>query len=152
MRYLVGIGDWCGFDDSIGLRIAEAVAHRGLDTEFRAIDLGGDLLDLAHYLEDGTERVLIVDAARMGREPGEWVFFRPDQVAGRKRSAGIAAHEADVLKVLELASALGKPLAAVTILGIEPAEIRPEPGLSRTLHERFEEYVEAALAFMTSSA
>jgi hydrogenase maturation protease len=150
VRYLVGIGNYYGLDDSIGLRIAEAVGERGLDREFRAIDLGGNLLDLVHYLAVDTERLLVVDSARMGLAPGEFAFFTPDQVVSRKRSGGIGAHEADLMNVLEFASALGQPMAAVTILGIEPAEIRTEPGLSPRLAERFDEYVTAAVGFLTS--
>lgn len=45
MRYLIGIGTYMGLDDSIGLRIAEEVAARGLDRGFRAIELPGNLLD-----------------------------------------------------------------------------------------------------------
>jgi hydrogenase maturation protease len=147
VRYLIGIGNYYGFDDSIGLRIAETIGERGLDCGFQAIDMGGNLLDLVHYLDAGVEQVLVVDSARMGRSAGEFAFFSPDDVVTRKRSAGFSAHEGDLLKVLEFAGAMGKPLAPVTILGIEPAEIRPEPGLSPLLAERFEEYVEAAVAF-----
>lgn len=149
MRYLVGIGNYYGLDDSIGLRIAEAIGERGLDQGFRAIDLGGNLLDLVHYIGGDTERVLIVDSARMGMAPGDFAFFTPEQVVSRKESGRIGAHASDLMKVLEFASALGEPLAAVTILGIEPAEIRGDPGLSPELTERFDEYLAAAAGFFT---
>lgn len=148
MRYLIGIGNYYGRDDSVGLRIAEAIAERGLETGFRAIDLGGNLLDLVHYLDAGTEQVLIVDSARMGAEPGEYAFFKPDEVETRKELAGFSSHEGDLMKVLEFAAAMGGPLPPVTILGIEPAELADEPGLSPTLEARFDEYVTAAVGFV----
>ena len=148
MRYLVGIGNYYGFDDSIGLRVAEAIGDRGLDRGFRAIDLGGNLLDLVHYLGAEVEQVLIVDSARMGSAPGEFAFFTPDDVTSRKHTAGFSTHEGDLLKVLEFAESLGEPLAPITILGIEPAETKMEPGLSAQLEERFEEYVDAAVSFV----
>lgn len=147
MRYLVGIGNYYGRDDSIGLRIAETIGERGLDRGFRAIELGGNLLDLVHYLGEDTEAVLVVDSARMGLPPGEFAFFTPDQVVTRKGGAGVSTHEGDLLKVLEFAAAAGHDLSAVTLMGIEPAELRPEPGLSDELSIRFERYVEAAVAF-----
>ncbi|MDO8848879.1 MAG: hydrogenase maturation protease [Coriobacteriia bacterium] len=147
MQYLVGIGNYNGLDDSIGLRIVEAIAEAGLDRGFQAIELGGNLLDLLHYLGEDTERVLIVDSARMGMAPGEYALFQPDQVATRKGSAGFSTHEGDLLKVLELGTALGKPLPPVTILGIEPAEIETGFGLSEALAGRMDEYVGAALGF-----
>jgi hydrogenase maturation protease len=147
VRYLVGIGTYYGRDDSIGLKVAEAIAERGLDHDFTAIDLGGNLLDLVHYLGEDTGAVLVVDAARMGRAAGEWAFFAPEDVATCKSSAGMSTHEGDLLKVLEFASALGGPLPPVTILGIEPAELGEGPGLSGVLAGRFDEYLDAAVGF-----
>jgi hydrogenase maturation protease len=147
VRYLIGVGNYAGFDDSIGLRVAEAIAERGLDRDFTAIEIGGNALDLVHYLNAETESVLIVDCALMGLEPGEYGFFAPEQVATRKSLPGLSTHEADVLKVVELVASLGEALPTITMLGIEPEAIRVETGLSRRLEERFEEYVRAAVGF-----
>jgi hydrogenase maturation protease len=147
MQYLVGVGTYAGFDDSIGLRVAEAVAEAGLDRGFRAIELGGNLLDLLHYLDAGTERVLVVDSARMGLAPGECAFFEPAAAETRKELAGFSTHEGDLMKVLELATSLGRPLPPITILGIEPDIIRNEIGLSETLAARMHEYIAEAVAF-----
>ena len=151
MRYLIGTGNYTGFDDSIGLRVAEAIAEDGIDHGFRVIDLGGNLLDLVHYLDSGSDEVLIVDAARMGMTPGDYAFFGADQAQTRKEMAGLSTHEGDLLKVLDLAASLGRHLPTVTILGIEPEEIRTEVGLSATLASRFEDYVEAAVGFFASA-
>jgi len=151
VRYLIGTGNYAGFDDSIGLRVAETIADDGVDHGFRVIDLGGNLLDLIHYLDSGSEAVLIVDSARMGMAPGEYAFFGPEQVQTRKQLAGFSTHEGDLLKVLDLAASLGRQLPTVTILGIEPEEIRTEVGLSAALASRLEEYVLAALGFFASA-
>lgn len=152
MRYLVGIGNYYGFDDSIGLRVAEAIGERELDREFRAIDLGGNLLDLVHYLDAETDGVLIVDSARMGLTPGDFAFFTPEEVVTRKDLAGFSTHEGDLMRVLELAALVAGPLPPITILGIEPVDVRAEPGLSPQLEERFAEYVNAAVSFLASAA
>jgi hydrogenase maturation protease len=150
VRYLIGIGNYYGRDDSIGLRIAEHIGESGLDMGFRAVDLGGNLLDLIHYLDAETEQVLIVDSARMGLVPGDFEFFAPQQAASHKALAGFSTHEGDLLKVLEFAAAMGGELPPVTILGIEPAELRDEPGLSSELEGRFDEYVATAIAFFAA--
>lgn len=147
MRYLIGIGTYMGLDDSIGLRIAEAIAGRGLDCGFRAIDLPGNLLDVLHYCDPDTEDLLVVDSARMGLEAGEYRFFSVDDVVTRKTLDGISTHEGDLMKVLELARELGLAIPPITLLGIEPAEIAPQIGLSSTLEQRFEEYVARAVAY-----
>lgn len=149
MRYLVGIGTYHGRDDSIGLRVAEAIAERGLDRGFSAIDLGGNLLDLVHYLGEDTEAVLVVDAAHMGRAPGEHALFEPADVVTRKPAAGVSTHEGDLVKVLEFAAALGHPLPPVMILGIEPAELGEGAELSDALASRFDEYVAVAVGYFS---
>ena len=151
MRYLIGIGTYNGLDDSVGLRVAERIAEAGLDRDFTALELGGNLLDLLHYLDAQTEHVLIVDSARMGRPPGEYAFFEPEQVDSRKDLAGFSTHEGDVLKVLSLAESLGQPLPPITILGIEPERIAEGMGLSEALERRLDEYVAAAVAFLQPS-
>lgn len=150
MRYLIGIGNYYALDDSVGLRVAEAMGDRGLDRGFKAIDLGGNLIDLVHYLGPEVDRVLIVDSARMGAAPGDYKIFELSDVTSRKSLGGISTHEGDLLKVLEFAEAAGQLFAPVSILGIEPADIRDEPGLSGILASRFDEYIEAAIAFMGS--
>lgn len=149
MRYLIGVGTYSGFDDSIGLRVAEAVVERGLDCGFRVIDLGGTLLDAAHYLNAETEWVLFVDSAHMGLAPGEFAFFTPEQVESRKSLAGLSTHEADLFQVLDLARSLGE-VPPVWIMGIEPESVREEIGLSAALESRFQEYVAAAVGFFAA--
>lgn len=151
-RYLVGIGNYNGRDDSIGLRIVEHVAEAGLDTTFDAVELGGRLIDLVHYLGPETGSVLIVDSARMGLDPGEFAFFTPDQVRTRKQAPGLSTHEGDLLKTLAFAAAVGGELPPVTVLGIEPAELAEGIGLSDVLERRFDEYVSAALAHFAGEA
>lgn len=147
MRYLIGVGTYAAFDDSIGLRIAEAVADRGLDRTFRAIDLGGNLIDVVHYLGPDTAEVLFIDSARMGRMPGDHAFFTTDEVTSRKRLAGFSTHEDDLLKVLDLASRISGVLPPITILGIEPETVTDAIGLSGTLADRMEEYIALAVGF-----
>lgn len=151
MRYLVGIGNYSGYDDSIGLRVVESVVESGLDRGFRAIELGGNLIDLLHYLDADTECVLVVDSARMGRAPGEHVFFTPDEVTSRKDLAGFSTHEGDLLKVLGLAASLGQALPSITVLGIEPETITTGIGLSAALADRLGEYVAVAVAFFAEA-
>ncbi len=147
MRYLIGIGTYMGLDDSIGLRIAEEIAARGLDSGFRAIELPGNLLDVLHYFGADTADMLVVDSARMGLAPGEYRFFSPDDVVTRKSLDGMSTHEGDLMKVFEFARELGVTVPPVTLMGIEPAEIAPEMGLSPVLEARFDEYLAAAAGF-----
>ena len=145
MRYLIGVGNYCAWDDSIGLRLIEHIAQAGLERGFRAIDLSGNSLNLLDYLESSTEHILIVDSAKMGRRPGECEFFKPEDVRTQKELRGLSTHEGDLLKILELARLMNYPIPPITIMGIEPEEIKNEMGLSATLAGRIPEYAQAAI-------
>ena len=133
------------FDDSIGLRLIEHIVERGLEQGFRAIDLSGNMVNLLDYLEAGTERILIVDSAKMGRQAGEYEFFQPQDVQTKKELAGISTHEGDLLKILEFARELKYHIPPITLMGIEPETIKSEMGLSATLQDRLPEYIQAAI-------
>lgn len=145
MRYLIGVGTYTAGDDAIGLRIVEAIAEAGLDRGFRAIDLSSNSLNLVAYLTPETEAILIVDSAKMGLAPGEVRCFAPGEAETRKPSAGLSTHEGDVMKVLELARAMGFPMPRLRIMGIEPDTIESRTGLSATLEARTAGYVRAAI-------
>ncbi len=146
MRYLVGFGNYTSLDDSIGLRIIEYVAERGLEQGFRTLDLSTNSLNLVSYLNADTEAILIVDSAKMGMVPGEARFFTPEEVESRKQPGHLSTHEGDVLRVLELARAMGYPAPPIVIMGIEPERVTSEIGLSKTLEERLPAYAAAAIA------
>ena len=145
MRYLIGIGNYNSGDDGIGPRVVEEIEARGLEEGFRAIDLSASSLNLVSYLAPETEAILVVDSARMGLAPGEMRFFGPEQVETRKTLAGISTHEGDVLKVVELARAVGYVVPPLRLMGIEPATIQAGAGLSAALRENLPAYVAAAI-------
>ena len=146
MRYLLGVGNFCAWDDSIGLRVIEHIVEAGLEKGFRAIDLSGNVLNLINFLEPGTERILIVDSARMGRRPGEFEFFQPEDVETQKELSGLTTHEGDLLKILRLARELKYHIPPITFMGIEPQDTRNEMGLSPVLEDRLPQYAAAAVA------
>lgn len=150
MRCLIGIGTYTALDDSIGLRVAERIVADGLDEGFDVLQAGHPI-DVLACLSDEVDEVLVVDAARMGREPGAYALFTPDEVASRKEPAHRSAHEGDLLAVLAMAARLGRPLPRVTVMGIEPAETGPGTGLSAPLQARFGEYIEAAVGFFAGA-
>ena len=107
MRYLVGVGNYSMFDDSIGIRVIEYIEERKLDQDFRAIDLSSNLLNIFSYLVPETEKILIVDAFKSDKNPGDFSFMRLDDVKTNKVYGNFSTHEGDILKVLELAKSAG---------------------------------------------
>ena len=145
MKYLIGIGNYSMGDDGIGLRVVEHIVDNNLDQGFKAIDLSSNVLNLLFYWKEDTEKIVIVDAVNMEKEPGDYLLFDPLTVHSEKILNGISTHEADLLKVIEMGQNLGYRLPPMQILGIEPDRMEPVMELSEKLSNRFMEYVETAL-------
>lgn len=126
---ILGLGNPLRGDDGVGARIVEELTRRDLPKEVTALDGGTGGLDLLRLLERW-ERVVIVDAADVGREPGQYIRFTPDQVRLAGASSTLSLHNAGLSEVLALADALDLDLPEMVIFGVQPAEIGWKEGLS----------------------
>lgn len=145
MRYLVGVGNYFGGDDAVGPRVVEYVEVNGLEEGFEAVDLSTDAMSLIAYLRDDTEAMVVVDAAHIDREPGEFVVFSPDEVESEKVLGGFTTHEGDVLKVIGMARQAGYPIPPLAIMGIQPLDLEGGATLSDCLAERLPMYARVAV-------
>ncbi|MBT3296490.1 MAG: hydrogenase maturation protease [Verrucomicrobia bacterium] len=145
MRYLLGLGNYAMGDDSVGLRLVEHIAEKGLEDGFEAIEVGNNGMLVLTYFREDTDLLLVVDAVCYGGAPGEFTVFTPDDVDTQKVTAGISTHEGDILKLIELAKQIDQHIPPIKILAIQPASMDVDQGLSPELEMRFEEYVQAAL-------
>jgi len=145
MKYIIGIGTYAMFDDSIGIRVIENIVENNLEKGFLALDLSGNNLNLVSYLNSDTKKILIVDSADLGLPSGEFRFFTPEEVVSEKCLNGFSTHEGDVLKTLCLAREMGYPIPKVIFLGIQAFEMKNEFGLSDVLQNNLKNYVQAAI-------
>ncbi|MBF0548029.1 MAG: hydrogenase maturation protease [Candidatus Riflebacteria bacterium] len=145
MKYIIGIGAYAMFDDSIGIRVIENIVEKNLEKGFRALDLSGNSLNLVSYLNSDTQKILIVDSANLGISPGDFRFFAPEEVTSEKCLDGFSTHEGDMVKTLCLARDMGYPIPKVVFLGIQPLEMKNEFGLSNPLQANLKNYVQAAI-------
>ena len=145
MKYIIGVGNYSMFDDSIGIKIVEHISENNLEDGFVAVDLSGNALNIFSYLCESTKKILLIDTVKEGIPPGEYRFFTPDRVTSEKELSQITSHEGDMIKVLELARQTGYHIPEIVIMGIGPAQIKMEYGLSPILKEKFNEFVENAL-------
>ena len=145
MRYIIGVGNYSMADDGIGLRIVEHIARNGLDRGFEAVDLADEGVRLLFYLNEETEKIVLVDAVDLGLPPGEYRLFNPEDVASTKEVKRLTTHESDILEVLRFAKSLGHHLPSITILGVQPGDLSPRMELSPALRERFDTYLRVAL-------
>jgi|SaaInlStandDraft_1057018.scaffolds.fasta_scaffold36279_2 hydrogenase maturation protease len=148
MNVLIGIGTYTQEDDGVGLRIAEHIDEKGLATNFKVVEMGGNLTNILFYCNADTENILVVDCVKMGAQPGDYRFFSRDEVETLKTVDTLSTHGGDVLKVIDLGAQLNYPLPSIYFLGIEPKSLSDEMELSSVLKEKFQDYIDVACDFM----
>lgn len=133
---VIGVGNLLLKDEGIGIHALEALQGIGLPPDVMLVD-GGTSPDLIAYTQAG-DKLIIIDAAKAGGEPGAIYRFRPEDLAEEK-GVLTSAHELGVVQNLRLMSLLGNEPAETIIIGIEPEEIDPGLELSAALQRKLPE-------------
>jgi hydrogenase maturation protease len=141
---ILGLGNPLRGDDGVGPRVIEELNRHELPEEVKALDAGSGGLDLLHLLE-GRERAVIVDAADVGRKPGRFVRFTPDEAHFVGTQDVTSLHNAGLVEVLALADAVGQPLPELVIFGVQPARVGWGEGLSEAVEAALPALVDAVL-------
>ncbi len=138
---IVGLGNPLRRDDGVGVRVAEMLAAQELPDDVEIVAGGTPGLELVNVME-GWPRVILVDAAEIGREPGAFLRFTPEQVWLAEETF-LSVHDAGLREALLLAQVLGVLPPEVVIYGVQPASLDWGEGLSPE--------VEAALPDLTAA-
>ncbi len=139
MKGVIGVGNTFKKDDGIGVKLVRKLRGRETSSETRIFDVGLDVIKVLHILKD-LDKAIIVDAVRYGGEPGDFVFFSPEEVNSLKGMG--SSHESDLLDILELSRELGESPEEVVIMGIEPEDDSHGEEITPTLKERFPELLD----------
>jgi hydrogenase maturation protease len=139
---VIGVGNLLLRDEGIGIHVIQALEEMNLPPDIQLVD-GGTSPDLIAYISAG-DKMVIVDAARVGGEPGTVYRFLPDDLA-REKAALASAHEMGVVENLALMSLAGNQPRETVIIGIEPAEIDWGMELSPVLRRKLPEILRTVL-------
>lgn len=148
---IVGLGNPLRGDDGIGMRVAALLAQGELPPGVEVIEGGTPGLGLVPVLE-GRRRVVLVDAADVGRGPGAFVRFTLDEARLVGDEKHISIHDAGLRDALLLAAALGELPDEVVIVGVQPANVDWHEGLSPEVEASLPEIVAATLAEARSAS
>jgi hydrogenase maturation protease len=130
---IVGVGNLLLKDEGVGVHVIQHLQEMDLPPGVQLID-GGTAPDLIAYIKAG-DKLIIVDAAQAGGEPGSVYRFLPEDLGG---DTGIltSAHELGVELNLNLMSIMGNEPEEIVIIGIEPKEIDWGTELTEELQQR----------------
>jgi hydrogenase maturation protease len=143
-KLIVGLGNVLLRDEGAGVRCVEYLKNSGLCEGIKILD--GATLGLS-LLEEigGFDRVVLVDAVDMGKEPGHISSFGADQllkVSGEKK---FSLHEIDLIDVIWVGRKIGHDFKNVRIVGIQPGEISWGDSLSETIEHKLPLLAETVL-------
>lgn len=131
---IMAVGNPFYGDDGIGAAVLDEIRRGGHFPGTELVDVQTDALALIEHLVPG-EKNVIVDAARMGLEPGAVAGFRPDEVRVKIESDHLSLHGFGLGEAFDLAGRLDRMPADVLIVGVEPARVEINRGLSDTVKE-----------------
>jgi hydrogenase maturation protease len=138
---VIGLGNPLMSDEGIGVELIKRLSEsEGRYPGVDFVDGGTGGLSIIHQLH-GRRKAVLIDCAYMGAKPGTIKRFTPDDVESKKVLTHRSLHEADLLKVLEMAEELGDAPEEVVILGIEPEVVEPGIQLSKVLSDQIDRYV-----------
>jgi hydrogenase maturation protease len=145
---IVGLGNPLQGDDGVGCAVAEVLQatsfHERVPEEAEVMDLGTPGIGLINFVE-GRNHVIIVDAAEMGRAPGEVIRLVPEQIRLEASVRSLSLHAPGIADSLLLAQALNLRMPEIVIFGIQPAFIGWRSGLSPAVQSAVPRVVEAVL-------
>ena len=142
---VIGVGNLLLKDEGIGIHVVKALQEMDLPPDVRLID-GGTSPDLVAYTRAG-DKMIIVDAARAGGEPGTIYRFLPGDLAAGEGTL-TSAHEMGVVENLGLMSLTGNEPEKVVIIGVEPWEIDWGTELSELLRGKIPDIIKVVLKEM----
>jgi hydrogenase maturation protease len=139
---IIGLGNPLMSDEGIGVLLVQKLAAKFSDcqnVEFYDGGTGG--MSLLYKIEN-RDKVVLIDCAKMGEQPGTIRRFTPAEVQSIKTLGHFSLHEVDILKVLELAAQFDAAPEEVVIFGIEPASLDLSPDISNILAAQIDTYLE----------
>jgi hydrogenase maturation protease len=139
---VIGVGNLLMKDEGIGIHAVKALQKMELPDSVTLID-GGTSPDVIACTRAG-DKLIIIDAARAGGEPGAIYRFQPEDL---EDSAGeiLSVHDLGVPQNLRLMLLAGSGPSRVVIIGIEPKEIDWGTELSAELESKIPEIIAVVL-------
>jgi hydrogenase maturation protease len=141
---VLGLGSPLRTDDGVGPQVVDLLKRKRLPAGVEIVDAGAAGFDLLDLLA-GPRRVIIVDAADLGLEAGQFARFTPEQAELTGAAEGAGSHQAGLAEVLALARALERPLPEIVIFGVQPGSLEWGTGLTVTVEAAIPLLVQAVL-------
>ncbi len=125
---VIGVGSRLRGDDALGPILIDTLSKQ-TNSQLELVDAGSDALGILEYFQ-GRDHVIVVDACRMGREPGAVAEIDPSQIDLIIQDDPISLHGLGLAESIKMAESLSMLPAELKIVGIEPESIQFNSSLS----------------------
>jgi len=142
---VIGLGNPLYGDDGVGVRAVQILGEQTLPPGVEVVDGGTQGLGIVNLME-GRQRVILIDAADMGQDPGQFVRFLLDEVRLLGNDQHLSVHAAGLRDALLLAQTLKMLPGEVIIFGVQPANLGWDNTLSPQIEATLPKLIEAVLA------
>ena len=133
MLKVIGLGNILKGDDGIGPVIIEELEKSELSVPIQLCDAGSDAFTILDHLL-GSEPVLIIDCARMGKDPGTVQKIKTEDIERIPADVGMSLHGYSLAEVWQIARSMGTP-KDLSIIGVEPEKVQFNSDLSEVVKE-----------------
>jgi hydrogenase maturation protease len=147
---VLGLGNLLLTDDGVGLTLLEQLQRSrdwGESVEF--VDGGTRGIVLLGYLED-RRALLVLDAIALADEPGTVRVIEGYENFLHLASTPGSAHEGNALQLLQSAYIIGMAPLKVAVVGVAPAELETNIGLSETVQQAVPEALRKAKSILAA--
>jgi hydrogenase maturation protease len=142
---ILGLGNPLMADDGVGPRVIELLEAQPVPAGIAIRDGGTAGVGLVPEME-GYQRVILIDCAKMGLQPGEWRRFTLQEAKLLEdERAALSLHHASLRDALRLAEALGVLPPETIIYGVEPARVEWDRPMSTVVESALAAIAQAVL-------
>lgn len=146
---VLGIGNLLLRDEGVGIHLIQRLAQKMNNPNVSLID-GGTTPDVLSLVDGNIDKLIVVDAAIVGDQPGAIYRFNVEDLDSASPTP-VSLHEMGVVDSLKLMNAFGNRPKKVTILGIEPKTIDYGLELSPELEETMPRLIELVMEEITET-
>ncbi len=141
---ILGVGNILEKDDGIAIYATSYLEKNySFTPEVDIINGGVEGINLLNLFME-YKYILILDAIEIDDKAGSIYHIPSSELTGYGLNSG-GAHEIGVIQCFDILELMGKELPKSSLLGIIPQEIDVHIGLSETMHEKFDVYMQTLL-------
>lgn len=148
MRTVVlGVGNILEEDDGVGIyACAYLNANYTFTPDIEIINGGVEGINLLNLFMEN-DRIIILDTINLDDEAGSIYNIPSFELSGYGLNSG-GAHEVGVMQCLDMIELMGQSLPESNVIGIIPKSITFHMGLSDTLSEHFNSYINTVINYL----